>query len=369
MFEHMFADRLIFTRLNWDRLASRLALLGALVVSSNVLAAEPLAVSVAEPRDLPQVFVADAVIEAVHQATLAAETTGRIKEISFDVDDVVEKGEILLRFTDTEQQAGVARAEAQLKEALARLQEAESEHARITSVYEKKLVAKSALDKAEADLKAAKQRVKAAESDSKKAREQLEYTVVRAPYAGIVVKRHVNVGERVQPGTPLMTGFSLAKLRATASVPQSVVEAVRQHGEVSISTGSSLSTAATTAAAITSHNITVYPYADAASHDFTVRTELASVPPGFYPGMFVKATFVVGQVSRLVVPASAVVHRSEVTAVYVVDKAGQVGFRAVRAGAPVANDFIEVLSGLTAGEQVALDPVKAGVVLMSQRAK
>lgn len=369
MFAHMFAHRLTSLRLDWNRLASSLTLLGALVASAvtsaNVLAAAPLAVSVAEQRVLPEVFVTDAVIEAVHQATLAAETTGRIKEISFDVDDVVEKGAILLRFTDTEQQAGMARAEAQLKEALARLQEAESEHARITSVFAKKLVAKSALDKADADLKAAKQRVKAAESDSKKAREQLEYTVVRAPYAGIVVKRHVNVGERVQPGTPLMTGFSLAKLRATANVPQSVVEAVRQHGEVRIST-SALDSAATS---ITSHNITVYPYADAASHAFTVRAELASVPPGFYPGMFVKATFVVGQLSRLLVPVSAVVHRSEVTAVYVVDKAGQVGFRAVRVGAPVDNDFIEVLAGLTAGEQLALDPVQAGVVLMSQRAK
>jgi hypothetical protein len=77
----------------------------------------------------------------------------------------------------------------------------------------------------------------------------------------------------------------------------------------------------------------------------------------------------VGQVSRLLVPVSAVVHRSEVTAVYVVDAAGQVGFRAVRVGGLVDSGSIEVLAGLTAGEQVALDPVQAGVVLMSQRAK
>lgn len=339
-------------------------------VSASAFAEESLAVSVAEQRVLPEVFVADAVIEAVHQATLAAETTGRIKQILFDVDDVVEEGAMLLRFTDTEQQADVARTEAQLKEARARLQQAEDEHKRIQAVFKKKLVAKSAVDKTAADLKAAKQRVKAAESDNKKAREQLDYTVVRAPYSGIVVKRHVNVGERVQPGTPLMTGFSLAKLRATASVPQTAVEAIRQHSKVTISLDGPNAEPVSNNEGnniVISDKLTVYPYADAETHDFTVRVELSSVPAGFYPGMFVKARFVVGQVSRLLVPVSAVVHRSEVTAVYTVDKQGRVGFRAVRVGARTDDGAIEVLSGLTAGEQVALDPVKAGVVLKSQR--
>jgi RND family efflux transporter MFP subunit len=237
-------------------------------------------------------------------------------------------------------------------------------------VFEKKLVAKSAVDKTLADVKAARQRVKAAEADDKKAREQLEYTVVRAPYAGIVVKRHVNVGERVQAGTPLMTGFSLAKLRATASVPQTVVEAVRQHGKVTISLNGTVGgEAGERANTVASDKLTVYPYADPTTHDFTVRAELASVPAGFYPGMFAKARFVVGQMTRLLVPASAVVHRSEVTAVYVVDKQGRVEFRAVRVGAPADDGAIEMLAGLSAGEQVALDPVKAGVLLKAQRAQ
>ena len=341
-----------------------LVLLG--VMSGSVLslpgqAATPeLAVAEAEQRVLQDTYMADAVVEAVQQATIAAETTGRIKAINFDVDDVVDKGSVLLRFSDKEQRARLARAEAAQKEAEARLKEAEAEHTRVTEVFAKKLVAKAAMDKASADLKAAQQRLKAAEADVQQAREQLEYTVVRAPYAGIVVKRHVNVGEQVRPGTPLMTGFSLAKLRATASVPQAVVEAVRQQREVSISLPGST-------AAVTSRDITVYPYADAASHQFTVRAELSSVPAGFYPGMFVKAAFVVGERSALLVPLASVVHRSEVTAVYVVDAQGQISFRAVRIGNPL-DDRLEILAGLTAGEKVARDPVAAGVLLKAQRA-
>ena len=65
--------------------------------------AESLTVATVEQRLKPEIFIADALIEAVHQATLAAETTGRIKQIFFDVDDVVAQGDVLLRFTDKEQ--------------------------------------------------------------------------------------------------------------------------------------------------------------------------------------------------------------------------------------------------------------------------
>ena len=84
-----------------------------------------------------------------------------------------------------------------------------------------------------------------------------------------------------------------------------------------------------------------------------------------------KARFVIGKTPRLLVPVSAVVHRSEVTAVYVVDAQGRVGFRAVRAGQHVADEaqgeLIEILAGLQVGEQVALNPVKAGDLLKTQR--
>ena len=307
-------------------------------------------------------YVADARIEAVHQATVAAETTGRIKDIYFDVDDVVQAGDVLLRFTDTQQRAELSRAEAALRETQARLSEAEKEHARITSIYAQKLVPKSAMDKADADLDAAKQRVVASEAGVKQAREQLEYTVVRAPYAGIVVQRHVSAGEPVRPGTPLMTGFSLAQLRATATVPQSVVDAVRKQAKAEIVISS-----VADPIQVVGKAITVYPYADPVAHSFTVRMNLESVPEGVYPGMFAKASFVVGEQDGLFVPRLAVVHRSEVTAVYVVDAQGQVGFRSIRVGR-VLGDRIQVLAGLDEGEAVALDPVNAGIVLKEQRA-
>jgi RND family efflux transporter MFP subunit len=320
-------------------------------------------------QSVPENYIADAVIEAVNQATIAAETSGRIKEVLFDVDDVVEKGDVLIRFSDREQRASLSRANAQLKEAEARLSEAEAEQKRVKGVFAKKLVPQSAMDKANADLKAAKQRVNAARASVKQAQEQLSYTEVKAPYAGIVVKRHVEVGETARPGTPLMSGFSLEKLRATAIVPQNYVETIREIGKARVYQDQPLSGQQDI---VEAEKVSVFPYADPQSHGFKVRLQLPGNSTTYYPGMWIKAAFELGSKERLLVPAQAVVHRSEVTAVYVVAENGKVSFRQVRVGGLFPNKQFddnqrEVLAGLHEGETVALDPVRAGVKLKEQR--
>jgi len=79
------------------------------------------------------------------------------------------------------------------------------------------VVPKSSLDKASAALKSAQARVQSAEAAVAKAREQLGYTRVRAPYSGILVERHVEPGEAVGVGAPLVAGISLEKLRSSPS--------------------------------------------------------------------------------------------------------------------------------------------------------
>jgi multidrug efflux pump subunit AcrA (membrane-fusion protein) len=74
--------------------------------------------------------------------------------------------------------------------------------------------------------------------------------------------------------------------------------------------------------------------------------------------MYVKVGLVIGEADRLLVPASAVIERSEVTGVYVIDSHGQVSLRYVRPGHRFG-DQLEILSGLVAGERIALDPIGA----------
>jgi hypothetical protein len=109
-------------------------------------------------------------------------------------------------------------------------------------------------------------------------------------------------------------------------------------------------------------SVTVQPSADARTHSTQVRVELLANQANLYPGMFVRTHFVVGKVSKLLIPASAVLRRSEVVAVYVVDDKDMPHLRQVRLGDANEQGEIEVLAGLNVGERVAREAVKAGMV-------
>ena len=108
------------------------------------------------------------------------------------------------------------------------------------------------------------------------------------------------------------------------------------------------------------------PLADSRSHTARLRLDLGQVA-GLLPGQFARAYFVTGSARKLVVPEQAVLRRSEVTAVYVLDS-GQPQLRQIRVGEAPVNGFVEVLAGLRAGERVARDPVRAGLIPGAARA-
>ena len=326
--------------------------------SIQIQAAE-LATGVAELRRIPREFRLDGVVEAVSRSTVSAQTSGQVQEILYDVDDYVEKGAVLVVLKDTEHQARVVRAAADLKESVARLEEARDNHKRTQEVYAKQLVAESAMDQAEAGLKSAKARFEAAQAGLSQAREQLEYTRIRAPYAGIVTERHAQPGEIAQPGRPLLSGVSLDRLRVSVDVPQSLVPRIRQFGKARVQMPEGGS--------VEAQKLTVFPFADPGSNTFRVRLELPKGTGGLFPGMFVKSSFITGVAEELVVPVSAVVQRSEVTGVYVVDDEGRVHFRHLRAGRGTVDGGVLVLAGVEPGERVALDPIAAGAELKRQR--
>lgn len=317
--------------------------LGEAVAESGL----PFEVATVNSQTVSHEEVVDAVIEAVQRATVSAQTSGRAMEVNFDTDDYVTKGTVLIRFRDTEQRAA-------LKAAQARFGEAEAEFNRIKDIYEQKLVAKAAFDKAEAGYKAARAALE-------QAQEQLEHTVVRAPYSGIVVKRHIEVGELASPGKPLMEGISLERLRAVADVPQMYIETVRSLSKARVLVPDA------GPAGVEGIKLTISPYADPVSHSFKIRVDLPPGQHGVYPGMFAKVAFAIGDEQRLLVPASAIAHRSEVTAVYVLKSDGQIMMRHVRTGRVRADGQVEVLAGLREGEKVALDPIRAGIYLKEKR--
>ena len=156
----------------------------------------------------------------------------------------------------------------------------------------------------------------------------------------------------MNPGQPLLSGLSLQSLRVNVDVPQGMFHPVRTIGKAFVYVDEDR---------IAAESLTFFPVADDAANTFRVRVNLPDGAATLYPGMFVKVGFVIGETQRLLIPAEAVVRRSELSGVYIT-QGDEVALRQVRLGRRYG-DFVEVLAGVSEGETIALDPVAAGIYL------
>ena len=329
----------------------------ALLPAQATWAALPFAVAPVQYRTAASGYSTEAVVEAVKQSTLTAQVSGRVAAVNFDAGDMVKAGAVLIRLSAQELSSAVAGSQAQVAQASANLTNARANYERQKQLFQQKFISQAALDRATSDYRAAEAAALAARAGVGQSTALSSYTTIVAPFSGVVSARLVEVGESVTPGKPLMTGFDPEDMRVIASIPQYKLADVR--------------TAATVAVEIPSLNkwieatgVTVLPSADTATHTVKVRLNMPANLEGVIPGMFARAHFAMGKARKLSIPASALVRRSEITAVYVV-KGDHVSLRQVRLGTPDASGQVEVLAGLNPGEIIALEAVKAGIYAKS----
>ncbi len=350
----------------------RLALLPALLALAACGSDQPAAVP-ALPKDLATFTVAtgdalpgrgwDGVVEAVRRADLAAQTAGRVSAVAVDVNDRVKAGDVLLRITATEQEAGANAARAQLRAAEASAIEAEQNWRRYAALADGQYVSKAQIDQARAARDSAQAARNAAAAVLAQASQQAAYTVVRAPFDGVVARRDVEPGETVAPGAPLASVYAPDALRIEVAVPQTRADAIRRDpsAQVVLADGRRLAPA----------EVIVFPAADPASHSVNVRVALPALDPLPAPGTTAKVVFAAeavdagGAKGGVRVPASSIAQRGELSVAYVVSD-GRLLLRQLRLGAR-DGDAVEVIAGLQAGEVVAADPVAATKVIAAQR--
>ena len=305
-------------------------------------------------RSLPVFFDLEATLEAVNQSTVSAQTSGAIVEITVDVNDRVEAGALLVRIDDVQQTAQVQQANANLAYAQAENKDAQRALERTHRLREQGSVSQGELDRSEARSKSTAASVAAAQAALKQAKEQLAYTQVRAPYAGIVKQRYVELGELVHSGQPLMTGMALAPLRVVADMPQRVAQAYQTPSQMTVVLNDE---------DITPSKVTVFPFADAQLHSVRVRAELDESNGGI-PGQWAKLRVKTAERDAILVPERAILQRSELAAVYVLqDERPQL--RQVRLGNRYGQ-HIEVLAGLKVGERIITDALAQRAALAKE---
>ena len=287
----------------------------------------------------------DATIEAVKAATVSAQTSGRIVKLNYDVNDVVPEGAALLEITSKEQGAELASFEADLAKARALNVEAQAQYKRYKELFPQGAISKGAMDEATANAKATEQAVTAAQARVIKASESLKYTVVSAPFSGVVTERFVELGETVSPGQALLSGFSASQMRAITQVPQRYINQLKNSPEflVRLSDGREL----------ISKDLTIFSFADPVSHSYQVRINLPENEANLQPGTWAKASFKNGEREKIQLPTSALLTMNELSSVYL-KKGEEFVLTQVRVANPLDGE-VEVLAGLKSGDKVAVD--------------
>ena len=333
---------------------------GALALAAAPVAAgAEIATAVVDVREVARTYQSEGVVEAVRQSTVAAQVPGRIVELRVDAGQTVVKGQVLARIDEREAAQAVAASEAQTARAAADLANARVNYERTRKLVERRFVSRSALDKTLADYKSAQAQSEAARAGALQAGAAKSHTVITAPFSGVVSARLVQVGEMAVPGRDLVTLYDPKGLRVVASIPQARLAEVSAHAKGAAGTPTVSVELPGLNQWVKAKTVTVLPSADARTHATLVRVDLPHAVKGAYPGMYARAHFATGRTTKLLIPAGALVYRSEVAGAYVVGKKGEIRFRQLRLGEPSGSEGVEILAGIARGERVALDPVAA----------
>ncbi len=171
-----------------------------------------------------------------------------------------------------------------------------------------------------------------------------------APFAGVLTKKFVEIGDTVQPGEPLVSIADVTRLQIQVEVPVRVVGQL----QVGISVPARLDVGGQVEARIAQ----IYPAADVNRHTVTVKLDLPAGTPGG-PGLYAEVMLPDGK-SRgqmtPVIPQQATIQRGSLPAVFVLGRDNKTQLRLVRLGEPLGNGYVPVLSGLQPGEQILAAP-------------
>ncbi len=304
---------------------------------------------IVKSESLPQVVQLDGVVQPINQGTVASQTSGRVVGLNVDVNDYVKQGTVLLEISAVQQSASLDAAQAQLASAIAQDREAQAQVKRYRLLFPKGAISQDIMDSAEARARSAAAAVKSARASVAQAKESLGYTSVTAPYDGVVTQRFVELGETVAPGTPLISGFSIDKLRVETEIPQRY--------QPNVSDVAQFEVVSPQGERVLPIEYSLFSYADPQSHTFKIRLNLPEQTSAFVPGMWVKTEFHFGDRDTILIPNSSVVRRAELSSVFRIQGESRV-LNPVRLG-QTYGEYTEVLSGLEEGDVISTTALNA----------
>jgi RND family efflux transporter MFP subunit len=272
-------------------------------------------------------------VTAIFQATLSSRIQGTIDKLLVREGTKVSKGQVLIKLDSRDLQADLARANADVENTKAHLD-------RMNQLYTQDAVSKQEMENATRGYRVAEANRKAVEA-------QLSYTVVKAPFDGVITEKKVEAGELASPGQPLLKIEDPRHLRLEATVAEGDLKSVSKRDKISVVID------ALGVDVLIGRVSQILPAGDPQTHTFMVKVDLPSTP-GMRTGMFGRFQLDKGATSTILVPLTAIVQRGELTSLYAVGADHVARLRWVKLGRRFEQQ-VEILAGLNEGERVLTD--------------
>lgn len=290
-------------------------------------------------------------VESNSQANLSTIVMGTVTSAPVTVGDRVQKGDLLVRIKDDQIRAQKSQIEANMVQATANLENTGKNYTRIKNLYADDSATTKELDDISTMYEIAKANLEALEGRLHEVNEMLSYTVIRAPFAGIVSSKYVSEGDMASPGHPLVSVSDPGSLKITATVAENQISRIEVGSTVSVSVSSA------GVSNVPARLTAISQAADPMTRQFSIEAviEDAVIIEKLKVGMFATIGINMDQSERLTIPADAIVERGQLTGIYTISDNNRAVLRWVRLGER-SGELVVVLTGLKPGEQFVYAP-------------
>jgi RND family efflux transporter MFP subunit len=293
-------------------------------------------------------------LQGFTQSPISARASGYLKRWTRDIGSRVEKGELLAEIETPEIDQQLSQAVAARQQAAAALELAKSTLARWEGLRKKDVVSQQDLDERRGALAQASANLAAADANVQRLRQTEGFKRVLAPFAGVITRRNVDVGDLIDAGAGNggRALFQLAQtdpLRVYINVPQAYAQLVKEGQPVVVTQSELRGQSFKGQVARTSGAI------DAATRMMQVEVALPNKEGILLPGAYVQVSLPLTPSRALSIPANALLFRAEGTRVAVVDAEGKVRLRGVSIGRNYG-DTVEVIDGISGSDRLVLNP-------------
>jgi len=287
------------------------------------------------------------------QAPISARSSGYLKRWTRDIGSRVAKGELLAEIESPEIDQQLSQAVAARQQTASSLELAKSTVARWEGLRKQDVVSQQELDERRSGLAQATANLAAAEANVQRLRQLEGFKRVVAPFAGVITRRNVDVGDLIDAGGGAgRVLFQLAQtdpLRVYVNVPQSYAHLVRPGQPVVVTQAELRGQKFVGEVARTSASI------DTTTRTMQVEVALPNKDGALLPGAYVQVALPLAASQALAIPTNALLFRGEGTRVAIVDAQGRVQLRPITLGRNLGESF-EVLDGVSAKDRVVLNP-------------